>query len=306
MGRFLDEVNARAARPETLAHRISLRLSSSSAHPLITEAGDDAFFYEAIVDRLGFKGKFEMYIADGRPKVDSTMAILRDLQKLQRVYAIVDRDFNYSDPERLHDGHCLVLDIYSVENYFLKEDVLKSIGVRLLSLEPGSENYNLWHSMAGRFMSDIRHSVQAEHTVALWCRNNRKTCNLSNYNICRYVRVGASGNLARSDDANSRFIIETGADLVDSTQDGLAECEADLIGRSVQSAIRGHYFWDLFVNMLNLHRLVVDADLQRQGKSRSRTRSPIESRHAFEASVSIVETPELVANFLREVIEPAA
>nr|WP_301302051.1 DUF4435 domain-containing protein [Methylorubrum extorquens] len=281
-------------------------MSSSTAHPLITEAGDDAFFYEAIADRLGFKGKFEIYVADGRPKVDSTMAILRDMQKMQRVYAIVDRDFNYSDAERLYDGHCLVLDIYSVENFFLEEATLKSIGVRLLSLEPGSENFNTWHSMAGHFMSDIRRAVQPEHTTALWCRNNKKNCNLSNYDICRYVRVEASGNLVRSHDAHSRFVIETGADLVDSTQDGLAECEAALFEKPVQLAIRGHYFWDLFVAMINIHRLVVDAELQRQGRSRSRTRSPIASRHVFEASVSIVETPDLVANFLREIIEPVS
>lgn len=302
MGEFLAEVAARAVRPESLAHRISLRLSLTDAYPVVIEAGDDAFFYTAMALRLRFSRELEFFVADGRPKVLSALQILTDMKKMERVFGIVDRDFHFEDPQTLFDGHCLVLDVYSFENYFMEHEHLINIGARMLSLEPGSDAHAEWVSISKNFLDHLRGSLRPEHAAGLWCRNKKKTCNLNNFRCVKYVTSNPDGSLSRSSDVLDRFKVETNADLEEATDNAIDECLKLLDGMPLSMGMRGHYFWEMFVELLNKYRLAVDEKLKAAGSSRARTRTSIDQRHAVEASTSLIAVPELVGKFLTMIV----
>ncbi len=212
MGEFLDKVKARYDAPEAIAHRVALYLSTPDRRAVVIEASDDLHFYCSLVRRLGSKRPVEFYPGHGRSKVFKTLDVLTALGKFDRTYAIVDRDLNIDDPPLLYSGHCLVLDVYSYENYFANQSILVDIAKTSFGLEFGAAPILSWHLIAKNFMITLPESLRIEHAMAYGCRLTKSNCNLSNFRVTLHLDIDEAGHVKRTPDTTAQFIRETSLD----------------------------------------------------------------------------------------------
>ena len=301
MGDFLDKVLQRRYSAEALAHRIVLRQVVIYRTAIVTEAGDDSFFYGALAVRLRRSADFEFFEANGRSKVIETLMVLHDLSKLERAFGIVDRDFNSEDDELICFDHCLVLDTYSYENYFWNRETLVEIGQRFFALEPGGEQFDEWQRLVEMFLGSLSTALKREHAIALWCKLNKKNCNLNQFRVLAHLNILSDGSLSRNNDLESRFVDESKADIAHVNSQDLISCEETLSEIGWHRVLRGHYFWTLFTGLLKSFRKNIDLQNIMNNKNRTRTRAEITSRHALESSIHFLKMPEIVACFLNKI-----
>lgn len=128
MSEFLDYVKQRKNAPEAIAHRVALYVSASDRRAIITEAGDDICFYAALLRRMKSLRKVEFSPAHGRDKVVSVLLALQRMGKASNTFGIVDRDLNLDDPKLIFENRCLVLDVYSFENFLPKNSFWSKSG----------------------------------------------------------------------------------------------------------------------------------------------------------------------------------
>ena len=302
MGEFLDSVNQRAAAATPLAHRIALYLNSPERRAVIVEAGDDQFFYAALLKRRSHRRQVEFFLGLGKTKVISTLDVLADLKKLDRSFGIVDRDFDFDSPERTHGGHCLILDVYSYENYLVNLRTIVELGKAAFGLEGGSPEAGRWELCVGTFLETSVEALHREHAEALWCRRNGRTCHLNNFDPIPALVLTDVGSVQRRLDTNDAFITQTSADLVGITDQIRDDLCVELRTRGLGRTVRGHYLTRMLVRVLNLFRVSLDGQFGTQGRSRTRTRVEISERHALEGAVNFFATPPIMEKYLDEVV----
>lgn len=302
MGEFLDKVNARYEAPEAVAHRVALFLSSTDKRAVIVEAGDDVHFYCTLLRRLESDRPVEFFRGYGRPKVLKALEMLSDLGKIDQSFAIVDRDLNTEDPHMLHSGHCLVLDVYSYENYFENVELLVDVGKVFFSLDHGTSPLIRWSAIVQRFLETLPGSLRLEHAVALQCRLQGLNCNLGCFRVTVHLQLDAQGTVKREPNTTEHFLREVRVDKTQISAIDTKSCEDVLASRPWQATFRGHFFWTMFVKLLNQFRLSLDRELASSKQNRSRTRSELTERHAMEAATSLLPFPPFLRDFLSSVV----
>ena len=300
MGDFLNRVDRLRVAPVSVAHRVALFLSSSERRAVISEGGDDTMFYSVLMKK-NYPEKIqpvvEFFAAQGRKRVLDAMDVLQNMGKLDRSFAIVDRDFHFNDPSTLSDGHCLVLDVYSFENLFGDSKILINMGKLFFGLEPGSPHLADWTLSVDMFLGSLQETLIGEHAIGLWCKINSKNCALSDFKVARHLKCCANGAVTSVADIKQKFIDETSSDLIEASEEDISNFEIQLAGMPWQLWFRGHYFWILYVNMLNAFRESIDSDRKTLKQSRSRTRQELSARHVIEAATSFVPCPMQLIRF---------
>jgi hypothetical protein len=107
MSGFREQLDARRQFPVAVAQRIALRSDQTTMYALVTEGGDDVYFYSVVLSRMNLSEYFEIFSAAGRSNVIRCLEILDEMGKLQRSFGIVDRDFDLDSHSLLVNGHCL-------------------------------------------------------------------------------------------------------------------------------------------------------------------------------------------------------
>lgn len=303
MGVFLEQVASRLNSPEALAHRVVLYLRNTERKALIVEAGDDLIFYSALLRRHKNRAPIELFAANGRNKVIFALSTLQKMGKKDCSYAIVDRDFNVDEPDRLLDGHCLVLDVFSFENYFGDKEVLYDIGKVFFALDPDSDFLTLWNNAVVKFLECLPTVLKKEHSVAMSCHAAKANCNLNDFKLFSHISVTREGNISMLDGVFERFIEEARVDLAAVDSKKIEENNATLNERCWKQWFRGHYFWKILIKFINIFREYLD-DLWRHLKiSRARTKPEITERHALEAATSFLPTPQHLEPFFAELLK---
>jgi hypothetical protein len=296
MGAYLDAVTAKKDTPIAMAHRIALLIDKSGKKALIAEAGEDYFFYSAVAKRLGVSAKMTAFAAHGKPKVLETLDALFLLGKKESSYAIIDRDFDFSSPSYIKDGHCLVLDEAAVESLFIEDESMDEIGKSFFALEEGGPEHELWINRCRTFKKSLDSVLINEHAIALYCHEHKSVCNLNNVTANQLTSENVDGSVEDTPNSMDEFLRLTSA-VPPSTEE--IEANADRIReRSIAERLRGHYVWQMFVRTLNSFRVIIDARAQAGQRARSRTRLVLNERHSFDAASTSVSIPARLKEFM--------
>lgn len=301
MTSHLEALQQRKDAAVSLAHKVALHTSRSADKIVVVESGDDFYFYSALATRCVPETNFQFFSGGRRRSVIETIKALKLLGKEHRCFGIVDRDFHFDDPEIIED-RILVIDVYSFENYFGNEKDIINIGRSFFALEPG-ENLNEWLEYTKRFLSTLPSAFAHEHAVALACFRNDIKCTLSNVNYDHIVSIDRDGSVKTIPGSSVEFRKKCGVDEEKFEKLDFLEYTKEIESSDWRRVIRGHYFWDCFVKMINIFRSTLDEKFVLSRTSRSRTKSELNSRHILEAATSHITPPATVTKFLRELAQ---
>lgn len=224
------------------------------------------------------------------------------MNKADRAFGIVDRDFHISDPDLLESGHCYVLEVYSFENFLAEKDFLIDLGKHFFALEVGSEASIDWDRRVDLFLHSVALSFVDEHAVAYWCHKNSKICQLENFDVCGVVVITSDGKVEKNPNGRDIFVSETKADISALSVEELKACALELSSLPWQRAFRGHYFLKLLVKFINGFRADLDASYKECGYNRTRTRAELSERHIIEGATPFVPLSASLERFFTSIV----
>lgn len=297
MVKFFDALEARKNKSLALAHKIALYISSYRKPALIVEGGEDLFFYSALSLRQFSHIGIQFFVGNGRPGVLETISSLEKMGKKGLYYGIIDRDFEFEIDRVIMDGRVFVTKYYSFENYFGEKESLISIGKSFFALEHGQE-IDRWTAYIENMILTIQEALFEIHVYALCCHATRKKCLMANISALDLVEIDADGSLKTVKCALEIFIENSNMNIEDLPAEIIGQCTEKLREMDWKIFIRGHYFFEIFVKMINQFRLKLDAERRTHGQSRARTKAELSLRHTLEAATSCIPTPDFVSDCL--------
>jgi hypothetical protein len=194
------------------------------------------------------------------------------------------------------------LDVYSYENFFADRSVLRNIGRAFFALCPGGSEDAEWGSLVDRFLATVPDSLEEEHALAFWSQRQGVACIMGNFSASAHLTIENDGSVVRKANTNPEFIRATGVLVGPNDAAEITQCRRRLTQEDWRRAFRGHYFWELFVRLLDQFRARLIARPSTSTMVRSRMKAQMSPRHALEAAVPFVPIPVELGNFFARIV----
>ncbi len=300
MGDYLERITEKGRSVEALIQKIILFLNTNEKKILIAEAGDDKFLYSIFLKRLDLHKEVVIYLANGRGNVINAISGLQKIGKREQIFGIVDRDYFFDSDSFILGGHCYVLPCFSIENLFLRKDVLDNIAYSFFALEEGGDDRKRWSQIIDKFIESLSKTFVIQWAIAYWCVNNKKSCFLGNFSVLSVTTFRDDGSIEEKNDALDEFKRVTKPDIAHYTETAQVQCENIIRQQPPDRSVRGHYFWTLFCYVLNQFRDNIDREAKEKSLNRQRTRAELTERHILESATNLIDAPIEIQEFFRQ------